>query len=72
MLIHCEWDYHRVRCIQNFTQSCRSKQKNNSLHEMDFPADNYTHINVLYQMELIENRAVRWAWIVHYKLQSIN
>ena len=56
-----------MRCIQNLTQSYRTKQKDNSLHKMNLSAHNHTNINTLSQMKLIENRAVWGALIVHEK-----
>ena len=58
MLIHYKryddgvWNFHYL------TQSSRAKQEDNSLHEMNFPVDDYSHINILTQMKSIENRAI--------------
>ena len=51
-------------------QSSGAKQEDNSLHEMNFPADDYSHINILTQMKLIKNRAIWGAWIIHNKMKS--
>ena len=65
MLIQNEQNDNWMWCIKNLTQDCRPKKKHNPLHETDFQPNNYTHIDTLSQVKLIENGAVRRAWIVH-------
>ena len=54
-----------MRCIHYLTQSCWTKQKNNSLHEMNFPTYDNPNINKLSQVKTVKNRAVWGALIVH-------
>ena len=72
MFIHHEGYNDQVSCFQYLLQSCRSKQKNNALHEMDFPTYNYMHINVLSQMKRVKNGAVWRALIIHLQIKVEN
>ena len=65
MLIHYKGYDDGVWSLHYLIQSNRAKQEDNLLHEMDFPTDDYSHINILTQMKLIENRAIWGAWIIH-------
>ena len=61
MLVHYKRYDDGVCSLHYLTQSSGAKQEDNSLHEMNFPADDYSHINILTQMKSIENRAIRGA-----------
>ena len=58
MLVHYKRYDNGVWNLHYLIQSSRAKQEDNSLHEMNFPADDYSHINILRQMKLIEKRAI--------------
>ena len=51
--------------IHYLIQSSRAKQEDDPLHKMNFPTDDYSYVNVLTQMKMIENRAIRGAGVIH-------
>ena len=65
MLVHYKRYDDRVWNLHYLIQSSEAKQEDNPLHEMNFPTDDHSYINILTQMKLIENRAIRGAWIIH-------
>ena len=65
MLVHYKRYDDRVWSLHYLIQSSRAKQEDDPLHKMNFPADNHSYIIVLRQMKMIENKAIRGAWIIH-------
>ena len=65
MLVHYKRYDDGVWSLHYLIQSSSAKQEDNSLHEMNFHADDYSHINTLTQMKSIENTAIWGAWIIH-------
>ena len=61
MLVHYKRYDDRVWSLHYLIQSSRAKQEDDPLHKMNFPADDHSYINVLRQMKLIKNRAIRGA-----------
>ena len=55
----------RVRSLHYLIQSSRAKQGDDPPHKMNFSADNHSYVNVLQQMKLTKDRAVRGALIIH-------
>ena len=55
----------RVVGLHYLIQTCWAKQRNNSLHEKDFPINNYSHIYVSRQMKPVKDWTIRGAWIIH-------
>ena len=49
----------RVWNLHYLIQSSWAKQRDNPLHKMNLPAEIYSHINVLRQVKLINNKAIR-------------
>ena len=58
MLVHYKRYDDGVWNLHYLIQSSRAKQEDNSLREMNFPAHDYSHINILRHIKLIENRAI--------------
>ena len=65
MLVHYKRYDDRVWSLHYLIQSKRAKQEDDSLHKINFLADDHSYINVLRQMKSIENRAIKGAWIIH-------
>ena len=61
MFVHYKGDDDGVWSLHYVIQSSMAKQEDDSLHEMNFCADDYSHINILRQMKSIENRAIYGA-----------
>ena len=70
MLVHYKRYDDGVWNLHYLIQSSRTKQEDNSLHKMNFLADDHSYINILTQMKLIKNMAIWGAWIIHNKMQS--
>ena len=65
MLVHYKRYDDGVCSLHYLIQSSGAKQQDNSLHEMNFPADDHSYINVLRQVKLIKDKAIKGAWIIH-------
>ena len=65
MLVHYKRYDDGVWNLHYLLQSSKAKQEDNSLHQMNFLSDDYSHINILTQIKSIENKAIWGAWIIH-------
>ena len=65
MTVHYKRYDDRMWNLHYLIQSSRAKQKDDPLHKMNFPADDYSYINALTQMKPIEDRVIWGAWIIH-------
>ena len=65
MLVHYKRYDDRMWNLHYLIQSSTAKQEDNPLHKMNFPADDYSYINVSRHVKSIKERAIKWAWIIH-------